>query len=52
MGNWYAVRHPMAEWLDFAEIPSMPGTCGGKDMTEPKITPYSESDDAVAADLW
>ena len=29
----------------------MPGTCEGKDMTELKIRPYTESDDAVAADL-
>ena len=30
----------------------MPGTCKGKDMTELDIRPYTESDDAVAADLW
>ena len=30
----------------------MPETCEGKDMMELEIRPYTESDDAVAADLW
>ena len=30
----------------------MPGTCKGKDITELEIRPYTESDDAVATDLW